>query len=317
MLHPIALLSAATLALNDHVLKSAFGAWWTGKLSDVAGLVLFPFVLVAAAELVAAARGRYHGPDARTLRGALAATAVGFALVKLVPVAGTIYAHALAALQWPVRARWIEVTLVQDATDLLALPALVVAWLAGRGRIGAAAPGRIVEKLVLAAAAALCVATSGEPQQQVWIVAGEADGPGLTLATAETARFLVVYRIPPAALPEAGRTVRFTATLSAGVKAAPMLRVEWILLEPARPAEVTTLTESRRDWSLLHHLERPDLACDAAGCVVRAEVRFAVGPPNAAELTWSATALLDGGVVEVGDGPPDGTRIAIEISAVE
>jgi hypothetical protein len=40
--HPLTVLALVTLVLNDHVLKAAFPGWWTGKLSDVAGLVLAP-----------------------------------------------------------------------------------------------------------------------------------------------------------------------------------------------------------------------------------------------------------------------------------
>lgn len=35
----------AVLLLNDHVLKSAYGTWFTGKLSDLAGLLIFPLFL--------------------------------------------------------------------------------------------------------------------------------------------------------------------------------------------------------------------------------------------------------------------------------
>jgi len=33
------------LLLNDHVLKATYGNWFTGKLSDVAGLLIFPLFL--------------------------------------------------------------------------------------------------------------------------------------------------------------------------------------------------------------------------------------------------------------------------------
>jgi len=51
LVRPIALAALALLILNDHVLKSAFPGPLTGKLSDVAGLMLFPIVLVAGWEL--------------------------------------------------------------------------------------------------------------------------------------------------------------------------------------------------------------------------------------------------------------------------
>ena len=41
-MHPVALAAIAVLVVNDHVLKSAYPGWLTGKLSDIAGLVFFP-----------------------------------------------------------------------------------------------------------------------------------------------------------------------------------------------------------------------------------------------------------------------------------
>ena len=37
---PFFLLAIALLALNDHVLKQRYPGWWTGKLSDFAGVVV-------------------------------------------------------------------------------------------------------------------------------------------------------------------------------------------------------------------------------------------------------------------------------------
>lgn len=45
LLHPAFLLGLLALLLNDHFLKEAYGNWFTGKLSDVAGLLMFPFFL--------------------------------------------------------------------------------------------------------------------------------------------------------------------------------------------------------------------------------------------------------------------------------
>ena len=44
---PIALAALALLAVNDHYLKAAYHNGLTGKLSDVAGVVLLPFFLKA------------------------------------------------------------------------------------------------------------------------------------------------------------------------------------------------------------------------------------------------------------------------------
>ena len=47
---PVVLVALGVLLLNDHMLKEQHGNWWTGKLSDVAGMVLFPVLLVAVFE---------------------------------------------------------------------------------------------------------------------------------------------------------------------------------------------------------------------------------------------------------------------------
>ena len=45
MLHPFCILSMIVLGLNDHIWKAAYGNVWTGKISDVAGLIFFPILL--------------------------------------------------------------------------------------------------------------------------------------------------------------------------------------------------------------------------------------------------------------------------------
>ncbi len=109
---PVWLASLVLLVINDHALKGAgvLPAVVTGKLSDVAGLLVAPAVLAWLAR-------------ARTPRGwTLAHLAVGtaFSAVQLAPsVAATLDALApWSARLWP------------DATDLLALPALAASWLA-------------------------------------------------------------------------------------------------------------------------------------------------------------------------------------------
>ena len=41
LLHPLAIAALGLLVVNDHWWKDQFGSIWTGKLSDVAGLILF------------------------------------------------------------------------------------------------------------------------------------------------------------------------------------------------------------------------------------------------------------------------------------
>lgn len=101
------------LLLNDHLLKGAgiAPAWLTGKLSDVAGLVVAP-VLVAA--LVGARR-------AAARIACIAGVALPFVAIKVSPSA----AHALAALASAVGLRW---HVWSDPTDLAALAVLPVTY---------------------------------------------------------------------------------------------------------------------------------------------------------------------------------------------
>jgi hypothetical protein len=142
LLSPWALAAVLVLVLNDHWWKRAWPGLVTGKLSDFAGLIFFPLLLQALWELGQATLRRPWRPSLRVLWVAIAATGVGFALVQLWPPAGTAYRVGLGYLQWPLLslARWewrppVEVALVQDPTDLVALPALGIAAWIGRRRM--------------------------------------------------------------------------------------------------------------------------------------------------------------------------------------
>ncbi|MBI4509851.1 MAG: hypothetical protein HY698_09455 [Deltaproteobacteria bacterium] len=142
------MVSIALLVVNDHVLKRVFGNFWTGKLSDLAGLVFFPLLLVAAWELVDRARAPWRGPSRRAVVVSVLTTGMVFSLVKLWLPAKLAYCYGLAALRWPAWAL-VEFTargripgleplvLVQDASDLLVLPALFISWAVGHARAGA------------------------------------------------------------------------------------------------------------------------------------------------------------------------------------
>jgi len=127
LLHPVAVIALVVLVANDHVWKYSHPGWLTGKLSDVAGLIVFPLVLCAALRVVSTSE--------RLLGGCVAATMIVFALVKL-------WAPATHACEWAMgwlQAPFSSVTptrLVRDPTDLLALPfALVALWLPARARV--------------------------------------------------------------------------------------------------------------------------------------------------------------------------------------
>lgn len=127
----------AVLVLNDHWGKPTFGNLLTGKLSDVAGLVVFPVFLVALAEWAAGRRLPRLGLPAA------AATALAFTLVKTWAPAHAAYEALYAALWWPLlTARalslgaptpgWPEIGAVMDPTDLWTLPAVMVGAWVGR-----------------------------------------------------------------------------------------------------------------------------------------------------------------------------------------
>lgn len=113
--HPVTVGATAVLLANDRVGKTAWPGPVTGKLSDVAGLVLFPALL---ALLVSVLVPRL--PARVVCVGALAATGAGFALAKV-----TAPGNAAATAAWRAAAGAAHV--VRDPTDLLALPALALA----------------------------------------------------------------------------------------------------------------------------------------------------------------------------------------------
>ncbi|WP_394827797.1 hypothetical protein [Pendulispora albinea] len=145
--HPWIVGSIALLWINDHVLKVHWPSALTGKLSDAAGLVFFPVVLLALLSL--AARAARRPPAAIGFRSLLLCalvTGAVFAWVKLDPAGTAWYRHALGALQWPLRAALRlghgqglpalrRVVAVTDPTDVWTLPFVMIApWLARRAR---------------------------------------------------------------------------------------------------------------------------------------------------------------------------------------
>jgi hypothetical protein len=136
---PTPLAALVVLLVNDHVLKWHATSWLTGKLSDVAGLVCFPLLMLAVLEPVLGRPLR----AARHAQLAVLVTGVGFAAVKLSPGVAAIYGLLWGAMQWPGFAAmaWLEgtaapgflaVSCVCDPTDLVALLALAIPGCAGQ-----------------------------------------------------------------------------------------------------------------------------------------------------------------------------------------
>jgi hypothetical protein len=155
LLHPVVLLALAVWLVNDHWAKAALPGAVTGKLSDVAGLIVFPLLPAAALALWRQRRGGAQ-PGPAWAPAWIIATAAAMTAIKLLDPAAWLYRHGLAAAQWPLRAAYRLITtgdvpalgaaqLTMDPFDLAALPALVVPWMLLRrarmaGRLQVAAP---------------------------------------------------------------------------------------------------------------------------------------------------------------------------------
>lgn len=159
LLHPLAVLALVVLVLNDHVLKRHQPGPLSGKLSDFAGMLLFPLLLAAAYEL-GVTRLDGSPPSVRRANRALVvatlATGLAFSLPEVWPPAETAYRVVFGTLGWPIQA---VIALLKgselpplgrahataDPTDLLALPMGGVALFIGLRR---AEPVRLPEWLV-------------------------------------------------------------------------------------------------------------------------------------------------------------------------
>jgi hypothetical protein len=140
LLHPLTLAFLTLWIVNDHVLKQAYPGLLSGKLSDVASLVVFPLLMLASVELVWPSLSK----TARRIVLGLAVAATGSVMIsiKLFEPAAWVYREGLGALQWPFYAAhaWLRgvdlpglrsVHLAMDASDILTLPSLSIAvWIA-------------------------------------------------------------------------------------------------------------------------------------------------------------------------------------------
>ena len=117
--HPLTLTSVGLLLLNDHVLKVVMPSPLTGKLSDLAGLFFFPFLLTVFLGLLL---DRVRVPARRTAALAFGLTLVWFTLVKTWPWANALTVTALSTLLG------LPVLIARDPTDLIALVVLWPAW---------------------------------------------------------------------------------------------------------------------------------------------------------------------------------------------
>ncbi|MDZ7911876.1 MAG: hypothetical protein U5O16_08570 [Rhodococcus sp. (in: high G+C Gram-positive bacteria)] len=127
LLSPWALVSVAVILVNDHVLKGAFGNTMTGKLSDVAGVFLFPLLLLSVLEVL---RRSLAGRAA--IDWSIAVTGIGFAAVKTVSPIGDAYEWVIGFFRWTAggfRGELLPIVVFRDPSDLWVLPILFASYL--------------------------------------------------------------------------------------------------------------------------------------------------------------------------------------------
>lgn len=127
LLSPWALVSVSVILVNDHVLKGAFGNTMTGKLSDVAGVFLFPLLLLSVLEVL---RRKLAGRAA--IAWSIAVTGIGFAAVKTVSPIGDAYEWVIGLFRWTAggfRGELLPIVVFRDPSDLWVLPILFASYL--------------------------------------------------------------------------------------------------------------------------------------------------------------------------------------------
>jgi len=136
------LLGLTLMAVNDHFLRGRWPCWLTGKLSDFAVVLFFPFLLLATAEwlawLAARLRSRKKGPHAPRsgpmgLTLAVAVTGIGLAAINLSPACRTGFLRLLAGVD--LIGVFGSFRYTMDPTDCLALAALPLAWTWGHRQL--------------------------------------------------------------------------------------------------------------------------------------------------------------------------------------
>ena len=153
--HPVTVGALVVLIANDHWWKQAAPGPVTGKLSDVAGLLLLPPLLAVLARLPAVA--------------AIAVTGAGFAVTKTFAFGAEAASALWTVLSGPSIIR-------QDVTDLIALPALGIAWWTWTRARERQLPRGFVARLVLVPFALLGVVATSAPQYPRVDVVADWDG---------------------------------------------------------------------------------------------------------------------------------------------
>jgi hypothetical protein len=142
LLAPLPLLALALLGVNDWLLKpSAAPEWLTGKLSDFAGIFVFPLVATAGFDLLLLAAWLAGTRVDFTFRRWKLATAIafevlGFSILKLWPAGSELLVRVMRVVSH-------RTEVYMDPTDLLAFAVLPATWWYGRRMLARGAYGRL------------------------------------------------------------------------------------------------------------------------------------------------------------------------------
>lgn len=144
---PVFLVGLVVLVVNDHVLKRRVPGAMTGKLSDLAGLTIFPMLVVAVVEVAHWFGGRQEWrATSATFAASAVATVGGFAAIKTIGPVGDLYRTTLGWSQWMLSAvpRFLvggdvgvphRAELIADRSDLIAAPMVLISlWIGSRLR---------------------------------------------------------------------------------------------------------------------------------------------------------------------------------------
>lgn len=132
LLRPVAVVAVLVLIVNDHLLKHRWPGLLSGKLSDIAGLVFLPILIISVCEVARATARRTWPMGQRGIVAVTVTVAIGFAATKLSPAVGAAYGDVLGWLRWPLAGHWSQVGISRDPTDVLCTPAVIVAWIESR-----------------------------------------------------------------------------------------------------------------------------------------------------------------------------------------
>lgn len=130
LLRPVALGGVSMLIVNDRILKPAFDSWWTGKLSDFAGMIVFPLFCCAAYEWMRWAVGAAPTSLKSLASWTCILTGLLFSAINVSTIAAAAYSDFLW-MTWRASPSFLSTFVPShtlDPTDLIALPMLIVPW---------------------------------------------------------------------------------------------------------------------------------------------------------------------------------------------